>query len=251
MKRTIFAIVCILILSLCVGCTPKQKPSVNPPANQVQVNPQVNQTPADTSAKGYTIVKSSDLPKDVDTWFKSFDTKKGAYVYQHPDYTYLRVIPGGSAVRVRDFVNGEYDKTLSVDYTADNKNEGIILKIGSQYISNYKVTANNVPLKVEQKVVNASFELPKENDVMSNPVRVKGKAAVFEGAFIVRVIDANGKIIKEEHLQTAGAPAWGAFDSQIQYGTVTTAKGRLEIGEYSAKDGSYIMHAKVDVKLKK
>ena len=44
-----------------------------------------------------------------------------------------------------------------------------------------------------------------------NGVNVTGKARVFEGVFQYAVVSKD-EILKEDHYQTAGAPAWGEFE---------------------------------------
>lgn len=244
MKRVFLTVIFLVVICVMAGCTPKLK--------QNPVSPQGNQPVPATEAKTeYTVVKPSDVPVGVATWFDTFIDKKGAYIYQHPDYSYLKITPGGSDVKVKDFVNGDSEKSLVVGYTAGDKNESVILRIPSKFISNYKVRANDEELKVEQMVVNATFDSPKENDTITNPASVKGRVAAFEGAFVVRVIDGNNIVLEEKRLQTDGAPAWGSFGTDIQYSVPNTATGKLEIGVYSAKDGAYVKYAEVNVKFAK
>ncbi len=47
-----------------------------------------------------------------------------------------------------------------------------------------------------------------------NGVNVTGKARVFEGVFQYAVV-LKDEILKEDHYQTAGAPAWGEFEFSI------------------------------------
>ena len=70
-----------------------------------------------------------------------------------------------------------------------------------------------------------------------NGIIVTGKARVFEGVFQYAVV-SGGEILKEDHYQTDGAPAWGAFEFTIEKDLLTKPGTSLELFVYSAKDGS-------------
>jgi Immunoglobulin-like domain of bacterial spore germination len=70
-----------------------------------------------------------------------------------------------------------------------------------------------------------------------NGIIVTGKARVFEGVFQYSVV-SGGEILKEDHYQTDGAPAWGAFELSIEKDLLTKPGTSLELFVYSAKDGS-------------
>ena len=72
-----------------------------------------------------------------------------------------------------------------------------------------------------------------------NGVNVTGKARVFEGVFQYAVV-LKDEILKEDHYQTAGAPAWGEFEFFIDKNFLTNPGTTLELFVYSAKDGSKI-----------
>ena len=72
-----------------------------------------------------------------------------------------------------------------------------------------------------------------------NGVSVTGKARVFEGVFQYAVV-LKDEILKEDHYQTAGAPAWGEFEFFIEKNFLTNPGTTLELFVYSAKDGSKI-----------
>ena len=46
------------------------------------------------------------------------------------------------------------------------------------------------------------------------------------------------EILKEDHYQTAGAPAWGEFEFFIEKNLLANPGTTLELFVYSAKDGS-------------
>lgn len=243
MRKAFLLFLSLILIVAISGCNNKSNISHTP--NQI-TNP--------TGVKGYDVVKLSDIPKNVSDWFKEWDKKKGAYIYQHPDYTYIKIAaedntPGGYSIN--QFVDNDYEKTIKLTFDTTNKiDDAVYLVVPSKSIAMYNVFVNGTEFKTADKVIKAAIESPKENDIVSNPMKVKGKVAAFEGAFVVKVIDSNEKLLKEEHLQTAGAPAWGSFERDIKYDTINTSKGRIEVGEYSAKDGEYLKYAAVNIRFK-
>jgi hypothetical protein len=193
------------------------------------------------------------LPIEASKWFGGFENKEGVYIFQHPDATFIKIIgEKGKKITIKDYKDNDYSKKILVEFEKSLvKQNNIILKVKSNNISNYEVYTKDKKLNVKDKVITAVINIPKEGELISNPADVKGKIAVFEGSFIVRIIDATGKVLKEERLQTAGAPTWGEFDSKIKYNASESKNGKIEIGEYSAKDGAYIKHAQVNIKLSK
>ncbi|MEH7180959.1 Gmad2 immunoglobulin-like domain-containing protein [Neobacillus vireti] len=68
-------------------------------------------------------------------------------------------------------------------------------------------------------------------------VVVKGKARVFEGVFQYAVISGT-EILRANHYQTDGAPAWGNFEITIEKELLAKDNVSMELFVYSAKDGS-------------
>lgn len=214
----------------------------------------------------YSSVTPEALPKAAANWFDSFGHEKGAYVYQHPLYTYVKINAGqkpssGYGIRVVEFQNGLFEKRIVVEMVEPKPGEkandvvtypSVILQLQSESISTYAIeTTKGERLKVESEAVEAVFETPRENAVIANPVLVKGKIAVFEGSFVVRIRNDHGKVIKEVNLQTSGAPSWGSFDTTIEYPDPETQKGSIELGWYTAKDGTYEPLEKINVRFQK
>lgn len=77
---------------------------------------------------------------------------------------------------------------------------------------------------------------------------VTGKAQVFEGVFQYQLYDRD-KLLKEDHYQTAGAPAWGEFELTFENALISGSKNvRLELFVYSAKDGAKVNVLEVPMK---
>lgn len=97
---------------------------------------------------------------------------------------------------------------------------------------------------------NIVIEFPKPGAFVENPVRVTGKARVFEATFAYRVKDETG-IIYEGFGMTTGpsVPDYGNFDFKVSLPAGTSRDVTIEVFEHSAKDGSIINLASVSVKL--
>ncbi|SNX53150.1 Gmad2 immunoglobulin-like domain-containing protein [Thermoanaerobacterium sp. RBIITD] len=81
---------------------------------------------------------------------------------------------------------------------------------------------------------------PMKNNSVSSPIKVVGKARVFEGSVSIRLLDEKGNIIAQASAQaSAGAPSWGDFEADIQYKPLSNEQdGTLQVFSISAKDGS-------------
>lgn len=213
------------------------------------------------------IVDETSIPESVKEWFKEFNQKEGAYAFQHPHYTYIKINAeekptGGYGIHIKEYVEDYYERAIVYEIIEPNKDAmvtqafthpSVILEIDSDAVGLYEVKdEDGKVLEYEEKLIWAKLELPKENDTISSIVRVKGKIIAFEAAFSVRILDNNDKVIHEEHLQAdAGGPYWGNFDTEISYIVPDIKEGSIELGEYSAKDGEYLLREKIAIKFKK
>lgn len=212
------------------------------------------------------IVDQTSIAESAMEWFKEFNEKEGAYVFQDPDFTYIKINAkekptGGYGIHIKEYVEDYYERAIVYEIIEPDKDAmltqafthpSIILEIDSDSVGLYEVkNEDGKILEYKEKVIEAKFELPKENDSIGNTVRVKGKIIAFEAAFSVRILDNNDKVIHEEHLQAdAGGPNWGNFDTEISYTLPDSEEGSIELGEYSAKDGEYLLREKVAIKFK-
>ena len=213
------------------------------------------------------IIEEEILPEEIKEWFDSFENEKGAYVYQHPDDTYIRVNAGekptgGFSLNYSEFTEKEYPNEILVELQEPKEGELVtealtypylILKINSEEVTKYEVkTVGGQDFKVEEKIVFSKIDELKEGDTITSPLRLKGKIVAFEGAFGIRILDGNDKEVHVENLQAdAGGPAWGNFDAEFTFPVPNTENGYLELGEYSAKDGSWVVRERIEVKFKK
>ena len=105
----------------------------------------------------------------------------------------------------------------------------------------------NSPLRSNNILV----ESPLQNTQISNPVTVRGEARTFENTVIIRLVQDDGRVLAED-FTTADAKdigQFGAFEIQLFYSAPTQNSGKIEVFQYSAKDGSEIDKVLIPVRL--
>lgn len=90
-------------------------------------------------------------------------------------------------------------------------------------------------------VVGGAIEvsLPRPGGEVRSPVRVEGRARVFEGNVQVQLRNSRGMIIGNGFATaSAGAPEWGTFNASVAYTLAGgTQGGTLEVFSTSPRDG--------------
>lgn len=85
-----------------------------------------------------------------------------------------------------------------------------------------------------------SVQQPLPFNIVDDPVKVSGIGSGFEGQFAARVRDADGNELVQVNVNGPGAVLFN-FQTEIPLpGIPPTARGTLEVFEFSAKDGSEI-----------
>jgi hypothetical protein len=99
---------------------------------------------------------------------------------------------------------------------------------------------------------NIIISMPHPNDQISSPVKVAGKARVFEAALTVRVLSEDGKELGKANIMASqGAPEFGDFSVQVNFKKpANVSTGFVEAYSESAKDGSHINVVRVPVRFK-
>jgi len=268
----VFLMSILLIIGI-TGCNAANEPDPSEqPGEQIEDNEdekpaEVKNTVDDKLKDNMKIVEETSIPEESKEWFDQFNQTEGAYVFQHPDATYIKINSkeqptGGYSINIKDYLEEEYPRVIIYEIIEPEKDwmvtqaityPSVILEISSDIVSQYEVrTEDGKALNTEEHLKWAKLELPKINEEISSPVRVKGKIVAFEGSFIVRILDNNNKLIYETFVQAdAGGPNWGNFDEEITYPETNSETGSIEIGEYSAKDGEYLLREKIDIKFSK
>lgn len=87
---------------------------------------------------------------------------------------------------------------------------------------------------------NIKVYAPAQGAQVTSPLVISGEARVFEGTVNYRILDETGSIISEG-FTTAASPEMGEFGPYAltaDYTPPATATGKLEVFNYSARDGS-------------
>ncbi|MCC5909598.1 MAG: protease complex subunit PrcB family protein [Clostridiaceae bacterium] len=269
MKKFFILIISMLLIVALVACAAEPEPAPTPPEEPAEEGETVVEkyTIEEGLEDRITIVEEEEVLQEAREWFQQFDeTQEGAYVFEHPEITYIRINPGaqptgGYGIHIKDYDEEEYPRIITMEVIAPDEDALVTqvqtypsatLAIISDSVSQYEVrTGDGEVLESESTLVFANLETPQDNEAIFNPVRVRGKIIAFEGAFVVRILDEEEELIHEEPMQAyAGGPYWGDFDAEVSYPTPQTEEGSLEIGEYSAKDGEYLLREKIAVRFR-
>jgi len=273
MRKKSMILMMFIILSLVIsGCALfVEDPARNiPPAIEERPEPVQPEKPQEAvdepGLAGIGGISMRDLPDQVASWFSQRYKTKGAYVYQHPNYVYILFAAGekptgGHTIEVKDMNLEDFPRVITIEFvppapgamvTQAITHPSLIISVETDEIADYVVrTGEGQELDVEDKIIVSALELPKEEDTVENPLRVKGKIAAFEAMFVIRVYDANDTLLKEQIMMAdGGGPMWGRFDDQLEYANPGTDTGRLEIGEFSAEDGSYKLRESVNIRFR-
>ncbi len=101
--------------------------------------------------------------------------------------------------------------------------------------------------------VNIVVTIPAPNtEVIGPPLRVAGRARVFEAVLQVRLKDAQGNVLaKKTVMASYGAPEWGDFVAELSYTLPNTPQNALlAVFRLSPKDGSEVNLVVLPVRLK-
>ena len=82
------------------------------------------------------------------------------------------------------------------------------------------------------------IDTPAAGAEVRSPLRLTGRAAVFEGTFQYRLEAADGTVLTEGFASTDNGVGWGELDVTLRFDVDNRQDGTLTVWEYSAKDGS-------------
>lgn len=92
---------------------------------------------------------------------------------------------------------------------------------------------------------------PNANAIVDNPIQITGKVAVlpFEGTLVIRIYGSSGQLVAETPIIVQGELGGpGSFEATIAYGG-SPGSGRVEVYDFSPKDGSVLASAVVPITL--
>lgn len=87
---------------------------------------------------------------------------------------------------------------------------------------------------------NIKVYAPQQGALISSPVTISGEARVFEGTVNYRVLDGNGAVIGEGFTTAASTEMgqFGPYSVAAGFDPSATPLGKIEVFDYSARDGS-------------
>lgn len=92
-------------------------------------------------------------------------------------------------------------------------------------------------------------ESPTIGETVSSPLRVRGSANTFEATFVVELVDAGGRAVKQQGVTaTSGSGTRGTFRATVPF-RVDRPGGKLVVYEESAKDGSRVNTVEIPLRL--
>ena len=91
---------------------------------------------------------------------------------------------------------------------------------------------------VEVKNIGITLTSPQIDDLVSSPVKVTGRANVFEGHVSIRVKDANGQILGQGFATACMDIDACPFEASVPFTNSTTLTGEVELYSPSAVDGT-------------
>ena len=93
-------------------------------------------------------------------------------------------------------------------------------------------------------------DAPEAWDTVASPVRIQGRARVFEADVRIRITDATGAIVADAFTTAAeGAPTLAPFDASVTFVVAHTEPRCVEVFEESARDGRPVNMVQVPVVL--
>jgi len=100
---------------------------------------------------------------------------------------------------------------------------------------------------------NIVVDLPKANNLIGLPVVIKGQARVFENTVSYRIKDSDESILLENYVtaDSKDIGEFGSFEVAVNYPEPKGEKGKIEVFEYSAEDGSEINKVEIPIMFKK
>lgn len=242
------------------GCTVRQKAPQAPPA------PQAPAKPAQESRIILERPEPARLPEDARRWVEEREKRRGTHHADFGDKTYILVAwgekpTGGYAVRIEEILAGRDADVVVVRLTAPGPTDVVTQALTYPFdLAAFKrrgrpvvyaflgdLTLASAPAPPGEggtgqgqgevsRSKNFEVELPAPGSLITSPVRVKGRARVYEGNFFVELEDGHN-ILAKRNVQTDGAPSWGEFDFLLDFEKPTNPAGALIFVTYSAEDG--------------
>lgn len=207
------------------------------------------------------------LPAAVSRWKEEKGRQRGTYTRDEGDRTYVLVAwgekrTGGYAVRIEEIARGRDGDVVVVRLVAPGADQVVTQAL--TYPSDLVVTRERLhrpvlftytgnltltsrlqeagpPAQGEQGPAtskNFVINFPASGSLITSPVRIAGRARVFEATFFIEIEDGHNVLARQMVAASAGGPEWGTFDITVPFEEPTSPAGAIIFVTYGAKDGS-------------
>ncbi|MFO7942153.1 MAG: S-layer homology domain-containing protein [Bacillota bacterium] len=214
----------------------------------------------------WEIVDSEDAPQEVQTWLQSNVEERGVYLLGAGDVCYLLISwgekpTGGYVLDVED-VGWHLEENVRVNVNLSEPDPDDVVTQALTYPHALLALENGDETVMvnftgadwlEGEVAEVSEDDPSivlraltgEEEVAPNPLRVEGRARVFEATFQVVVEDGHYHLSADTLTAAVAGPEWAEFALVIPYAAPTNPSGML-IGSYTdAQSGDLVEEAQV------
>ena len=274
MNKLIPILLCGLLL-FSSGCT----------SNKTQPTPPDQQNTGDTGERDKEkIEKTEDTPKNeykvgsdspvpnLDQWIEGYKRYEGNFLKDFGEYRVLLVSLGEKVLENYDVKVEKVTKTADkwvVDVSFIVPKEEVPKSEGVDYPYEVVTIINdNKPIEIRHSAKDESLgdilkigkdqELPRsksfivfapiENDKISNPVKISGKARVFEATFRVHIEDGHNVLAEKIITADEGAPEWGAFNLELPFDKATNPSGMMIFSVENMENGELIEELNITIK---
>lgn len=236
-RRTVAAVLLAGLAAVAAGCG---QPSAAPDA------PPGAESPLTWEARD-----PAQLPEQARRWVEEHRTQQGIWQATFGDETLILVAwgekpTGGYSVEVVDVTMPTADRLrLVVRLREPGAGDAVtqVITYPAALVAVRPAGTYQLDVHFEGATFykNSAFEIlePAPFTVVSDRLRLRGKARVFEATFMVRVEDGHNVLAEQPVMASEGAPGWGDFDVEIPLQEMPTSPhGVVHVFEASAKDGS-------------
>ncbi len=250
-------VIFVLLASAFSGCSFLGQQKSETPAK-----PKAEQSKPKAEKKDYYIGLNAPV-EGIKDWVYRYQRYEGVFLQKMGDYRAVLVTMGekfspGYKVTIdkvtkredKWIVEASFKQPKEEDYSGKSvsPSEVISIKDDGRPVEVLQVTGKNalVPLKVieipegRRLAVSKSFIAftPPEGEKITSPVRITGKARVFEAAFRIDLTAGSNTLARKHVMADQGAPGWGYFEVSLpftrpagQEGTIVLSYANMATGE--------------------
>lgn len=89
---------------------------------------------------------------------------------------------------------------------------------------------------------------PLEGEKITSPVKIQGKARVFEATFRIAIEDGHNRLADKSLMSDMGAPGWGNFEISLPFEKATSPNGTVIFSYENMANGSMVEELPLPVK---